>query len=488
MSQSVLIDRAICLPAPEIAALMEGRAIATITPVFLRPGQQFALYPTDFKQILPLEQFYRGNFVSVARNSLAKLTDETVTVEVWVKCEMCQAIALGAGATAPIAPTNELEILSRLTVWTELALEKIIAEKGHFFLTYLRVYYLPEIVKMLSGETRNFVSLPQSVQVTKIKPILSDKLFTKRYQQLQNRQLPLHPELEELLAKIAQLNHLSTSQLANQISHFLGWKSQIKAKKDRLLDPELAWIKNIAIFGNRSDEKEEKKSNYQAGTDFEQVVHQALQFLGFGVDPDAKGGAGGMDLYCTTPYPLVGECKAGKSIPDSTAEQLYRIGIRHLGKEVYESAAKLIIGSGKPTKYLQESAQKAVISIIKPMTLQKLVELEAKFPGSVNLMELKPYLEAGQIDSRIDEYIQKVLTDIKLRSQIVQLVKNINDDLVNVSMIYAIYNYSNPPIRLNQEELQEILIELSSPLAGYLGRKKDSNGSRFYFLRDLHVD
>ncbi|MFP4006642.1 MAG: DUF1802 family protein [Spirulinaceae cyanobacterium] len=479
MNQQNLIDRAICLPAPEIAALMQGRAIATMTPVFVRPGQQFALYPTNFNHLLPLEQFYRANFLPVAQNSLANLADETVAVEAWVECKICQ----------DIARTNELEILSRLTIWTELALEKIIEEKGHFFLTYFRVYQLPQTIEIASGTNSRFVLLPQPVQVAQITPVLSDKSFTKRCQQLQDRQPPLHPELEELQAKIAQLNEPSRPQLAHKISQLLGWKSQ---RKDRLLDPKLAWIKNIAIFGNRSDEENARKSNYQAGTDFEQIVHKSLEFLGFGVDPDARGGAGGMDLYCTTPYPLVGECKAGRSIPDSTAEQLYRIGIRHLGREVYESGVKLIIGPGQPTRYLQESAQQAIISIIKPMTLQKLVELEAKFPGSVNLIELKPYLEAGQIDSKIDEYIQKVVTNLKLRSHVVQLVKNYlqNTGLENaeVQTLHGAYFGSNPAQSLTTAELHEILIELSSPLAGYLGCKKDSNGSRFYFLRDLHID
>ena len=49
---------------------------------------------------------------------------------------------------------------------------------------------------------------------------------------------------------------------------------------------------------------------------------------------------------------------------------------------------------------------------------------------------------------------------------------------------------SKPPKQLSREELHEILIELSSPLTGFLGRIKgdDWRRDRFYFLRDLLLD
>lgn len=47
---------------------------------------------------------------------------------------------------------------------------------------------------------------------------------------------------------------------------------------------------------------------------------------------------------------------------------------------------------------------------------------------------------------------------------------------------------SDPPKPLTPDQLKDILIELSSPLTGYLGRQKGEDGSdRFYYLRDLPV-
>jgi hypothetical protein len=218
-----------------------------------------------------------------------------------------------------------------------------------------------------------------------------------------------------------------------------------------------------------------------------------LEFLGFTIDEAHKGGAGGLDLFCSKPYPLTGECKAGKSIPNGAVKQLVALGGAHLGVDKFiKSSVKLVIGAGNPTDPMLHDAQEWKVSIIKAMTLQKLVELKAKYDGAVNLFELKEYLQAGQIDYKMDEYIQKIESDIKLRSRIVQIVKEeqYGDQYVSVTEIRSTYNakYVTDAIqRLNDLIVKEILIELSSPLAGYLGRDKGDRekGDRFYYLRDL---
>ena len=177
----------------------------------------------------------------------------------------------------------------------------------------------------------------------------------------------------------------------------------------------------------------------------------------------------------------------------NTVGELDRIGKRHL-QENYLQAVRLIIGPGEPTKNLKESAQISKVSIIKAMTLQKLVELKAKYPGAINLIELKQYLEPGQIDDKINEYIEKVEKEIKLRSHIIQLVKkhletrSAKDAKFNDFCIAYLYN--NPPQNLGDKELYDILIELSSPLTGYLGRIKEDywKKDRFYYLRDLPIN
>lgn len=481
---SVNIDTAIRLPAPDIEALIQGRAIAAIPQIFIDPGRQFALYPSDASiNSLPPEQHYRPNFLSIAQTAFTQLNSETVTIKAWAKCELCQLLNT----------TEYLDALSQLTIWKKEALEKILSQFPYIFLAHLRVYLLSQPFEIPAKNQGRFVALPHSLSVTNHLPVLSDRTFNQRRHQLENRLPPLHPELEELQGAIAQLTitNPAAKELDRDIKTLLGWAENSAIAQ---LDRDLSWIKTITELGDRSKELDERKSNYQAGTDFENIVHKSLDFVGFTVDEAYKGGAGGLDLFCSKPYSLVGECKAGKGIPSRSAEELIKLGGMRLNEQQFQQAAKLIIGPGKPSRDVLTASQKFRISIINPMTLQKLVELQAKYPGSVNLIELKNYLEPGQIDYRIDEYIQKVEKEIKLRSHLVQLVKNYvkNTGLDNagVEALHGAYFGSNPPQPLKTEEMHEILIELSSPLTGYLGRIKGSDRSsdRFYFLRDLSQD
>jgi hypothetical protein len=310
----------------------------------------------------------------------------------------------------------------------------------------------------------------------------------------------LQPQYEILENAITQYpnDHLphreqiALEQLKNQISFF----SSKETSPSLNFNPvDLDWINTITTLGNRSQEQDEGKTNYQAGTDFENIVKQSLEFLGFTIDYAYKGGAGGLDLFCSQPYPLIGECKAGKKIPNDTAVQLLNLGtLRLKDKNLIQQTTKLIIGPGRPTPQLIDAAKVHGMAIMNPMTLEKLIKLQAQYPGSVNLFELREYLaQPGQIDDKIDEYIETVIKGLELRSHIIQVVKNyLNNSQkteARVSGIHGTY-CSNPPQPLSERQLHEILIELSSPLAGYLGRQKGSywHNDQFYFLRELTVN
>jgi hypothetical protein len=317
-----------------------------------------------------------------------------------------------------------------------------------------------------------FIPLPHSLYVSDDSPVLSDRNFEVQKQRLLKFEPP-----ESLFEQIERT--LQESQL------------QYKIDSSKQLD----WIKTITTLGDRSIKEDQGRSNYQAGTDFENIVKQSLEFLGFTIDESHKGGAGGLDLLCLKPYPLFGECKAGKSIPNDTVVQLLNLGtIRSNALFKKTDTVKLIIGPGKPTTQVLDGANVHKMAIINPITLQKLVELKAKYDGAINLIELRKYLIAGRADQEIDKYIEKIKDEIKLRSHIVQLVKKYltNTSMVDVSLdgLQGAYNFSNPPKNLEKEELKEILIELSSPLAGYLGRVEENGKKcdRFYYLRDLPCD
>ncbi len=485
MSYSVFVDTALQLPPPDVEALIEGRVIAAMPRIFIEPGRSFALYPANISMnLLPHEQYYRSSFLPIAKTSFSQLSSETVLIKAWAKCEWCQILN----------DPESLEALSQLTVWTTEALQQTLLQRRYIFLTHLRVYLLPQPLEMPVHPSGNFVSLPNSLNVTDSRPVLSESIFAKRRQKLEKLEPPEHPELEELQSALV---HLSTTypkakQLDAEIKIFLGWSSDKPVKP---IKPDLAWIKTIAALGNRTKELDTDKSNYQAGTDFEIVVRDSLEFLGFTIDYAHKGGAGGLDLLCSKPYPLVGECKAGKKIPNDTAVQLLNLGtLRLKDKEILAKATKLIIGPGVPTTQLMDAAKIHGMAIMNPETLEKLVKLQSNYPNSVDLFKLKEYLKPGQSDDEVAKYIEQVEQEIKVRSHLLHILKtyqeNTGHERASVDALSGAYSMSNPPKKLSPEELHEMLVELSSPLTGYAGRIKgeDLGRDRFYFLRDLPLD
>ena len=422
------ISNAFRVPIQDIADLLAGRLITVLPPSWMEIGKQFALY-------------------------LDQPESETVLIQAWARCEFYQMLD----------ESKPLDILAKLINRSFEELIEIVNQRGHISLAYLRIYLLPQAIEIPANSHSQFIPLPHSLYVSDDLPVLSDRDFSRLKRQLENLEPPepldvqIQRELEEV---------------------------EIQRKMEYL--KKLDWIKTIHNLGTAKT-----GGNYEKGTAFEQVVQRSLASLGYELDPNARGGAGGMDVCCIKPYLLVCECKSGLSIPGNTVYELHKLGSVHLTKAIFDSAVKLIIGPGRPTDQLKKSSQEYKISIINPMTLQKLVELKAKYEGAINLFELKEYLQAGQIDDKIDEYIQKVESEIKLRSHVVQTVKNflLNNNFkdVETNVIFGLYAGSNPPKSLSTEELKEILIELSSPLAGYLGRVKGNGGTgdRFYYLRDL---
>ncbi|HBL57278.1 MAG TPA: DUF1802 domain-containing protein [Cyanobacteria bacterium UBA8803] len=482
MSQSVSIQTALCLPAPDIAALIQGRTIAAIPRIFINPGRQFALYPAHtLLNPLPLERYYRLDFLPIAQRTLATLGSEIVVIQAWARCELCQAID----------ESELLDILSQLTVWTKEALQETCVNRGNIFLAYLRVYLLPQPIEISRNSNSRFIPLLKPVLLNQVTPVLSDRLFNQRKCQLENRLPPPHPELAELQSAIAQLSsdNPAVQALDGDIRILLGWSNNQTVKQE---DSDLAWIHKIAEVGNSSD-----------GQEFEKLVRRGLIKLGFTnsnrnpkatYDPEATGGAGGIDFYCEKPYPVVGECKASKkeSVPNSVTAQLIHLGVTHLGQEQFGRSIKLIVAAGPLTEPALRAAIENKMNVIRPETLERLVELQAQYRGSIDLLQLKQCLQQapfGLADDKVNNYIAQVNQKIQLRSHIVRLVKNYlenaNAESAGVDALYAVYVVSSPPQPLTAQQLSYILIELSSPLTGYLGRNEDSD--RFYFLRDLSV-
>jgi hypothetical protein len=475
MTKTIFLDRVLSLSAADINALQEGRTIVC----------------------LPISQVMKGwNFVLYPHCEGASLVD--LKIEIWATCESFRIIY----------EAEKLSTLSALTPWTQSELERLFEERGHLSLALLRVNRLPEPI-VIPSETASSIKLgkfgglsnfgntfKKSLQVIEILPILSDMVFANRYQQITDFRLPEYPELESLQSSIALYTqvHPKAKFFNDDLRIFLGW-----ADPQTITISTSDWIKEITTSGNSSD-----------GNLFEKRVRQGFIHLGFtntlnnikaSLDPEATGGAGGIDIYCEKPYPIVGECKASKheSVPNSVSAQLIHLGNTHLGREQFETSIKVIFAAGKLTDNAEKAAIENQINIMRPETLQRLVELKTAHPGSINLLELKPYLETKPFgtdaDAKVNDFIDQVEQAIKLRSHIVKSVKALRehgDTFVSASNVRTHFNTAfaeslNVQLK-TPEQAHGFLVELSSPLTGYLGRKQcdeDWKDDRFYYLRDL---
>jgi hypothetical protein len=481
------VKNGIQLPAYDMELLNSGKLISVPFKQTLKQGQEFWLYPC---QQLPLElgldEYYQPKYLNAAKAAFSKYTDTPIQIQAWGRAEYHWHIHPSSKCFLPQ--------IAQSTIWNLSALENIFEQYQILKLLFLRVYRLaqPCIVNVLTQPGTYYWASSEDKVVQASKndiSVVSASSFEQRKSLLMSGEPYPFLALEALQLQIDSSNNdnIETKNFSHRIKNFLGWTNQ-----KLVAQPMPQWINEISAKGNRSLQEDDGTSNYHAGTAFENSVRDSLGFLGFKIDHSHKGGAGGLDLFCSEPYPLVGECKSGKKIPNDTAVQLLNLGtIRLNNKEEFSRSVKLIIGPGEPTEQLKKAAKVHGMAIINPSTLEKLVKLHYRYP--IDLFRLKDYLVDGQADDEVDKFITQVIQSIKLRLYIIKLVKKFLEDShdsdAEIAQLHAVYIYSGPPQPLKREEMNEILIELSSPLTGYLGRKKGSEGSdRFYFLRDLLVD
>jgi hypothetical protein len=488
------IIKGIQLPACDVELLTLGRLIAVPFRQNIREGEVLWLYPSQhLPDNLSLDQYYQAQYLKKAESVFAEFKTYPIQLKVWARCEYHWRINL--------QQKYLLQKIAESTVWKLEALEHIFEKYQVLKLLILRVYRLSNpCVVNVQTESGAFY-WPQRDDVMAMNsesdtPVISEASFYKRKALLVAGEVYPYKDLEALQLQVEQIAsiNLGANQLNDDIKMFLGWSKILPTVK---LEPDLDWIKTIAQIGNSSD-----------GNTFEKLVRKSFIKLGFAnsnnkpeasLNPESTGGAGGLDFYCETPYQVVGECKATKSetVADGTPAQLIKLGHKHL-QEQYNCCIKIIMAAGQLNRHAKLTAIANHMNVIRPETLQRLVELKAKQPGSIDLLQLKPCLEqqpfGEEADAKVNRYIDDVREKLKVRSHIVQLVKDFlertKSTSVEFNQLHGAYAFSMSPQPLKYEEMHQILIELSSPLTGYLGRIKGDNwqSDRFYFLRDLSLD
>jgi hypothetical protein len=476
MRDTIVLDRILSLPKADTKALQEGKTIAAF-PIFqAQKGWNFILHANTEGE---------GKFTEATPSN---------NLEYWATCESFRMIH----------DKDQLPLIAQLTPWEQSELERMFQDRGHLFLALLRVSQLPKPIylppqaeaKIKVGRFIGFSQLDESLRevphITERIPVLDDNIFANHHRHLEHLTPSDHPELEALQAAIALYpNGRSVTQPFNDdIQRFLG------GAEPKNTTPEIApWIKEITSSGNSSD-----------GSLFEKRVREAFLALGFtnslnnikaSLDPDATGGAGGLDIYCERPFPIVGECKASQygRVGNGVCAQLINLGNTNITKKRFDAAVKIIFAAGTLNSiYAEPAAKEGQMNVMRPNTLQRLVELKVAYPGSIDLLALEPCLRSEpfgtEADKKVNDFIDEVVQSINLRSRIIQSVKALKeggDEKVSASTVRTHFNATQKENLNSPEEAHNILLELSSPLTGYLGRDKCDTwrGDRFYYLRDL---
>ncbi len=483
MNQSIFLNKALCLPSLDIEALISGETVVSLAPFFMQKGQSFVIYPSDLKgDLSDLENVYKSDFLANYQVNFDSVINQSNFIKTWAKCYECEIIN----------QESELEKIFQVTIWQEEFLNQIFAKKGNLILIYLQVYQFNELIEVPPIKLKyQVIPFHKSVNTQDSKIILTENLFNTYYEEIKQRKIKEKSALEYLINELTQISSNQNAQdFIDDIKTFLGFNQIPKLEKNTDLD----WIKTITKLGNSSD-----------GDNFEKVVRKSLQFLGFqnnsndpklknSLNPEKIGGAGGLDVYADYPYSIVGECKASQYImgnQGAAVGQLINLGNTHLTTTEYNNCIKFIFTSGQLTPHANNGAIGNNINIMRNETLERLVEIKANFPGLINLFELKTCLEKEpfgvESDDKINEYIDQILTQIEIRSKIINLVKQLKE--TNLDQLDGAYRINNNSQPLTKQEISEILIELSSPLVGYLGRKKGDNrqNDRFYVVRELEI-
>lgn len=445
---SPLLINALGISEVDYADLTAGKMIALPTSSFMAVGQSFALI--------------------IKSDALSQV------IEYWASCMLCQNIKTPA----------ELKTFD-WTHWHLQDLQKTLEIQGFVMITGLRVHRLAQGIAINRPQQGRFTILEPAIATANSTPLLTEAVFKKRIQELQQLQRPPHLALIQLdhLLHNSLLPEVSKSMLISDIAEILGWQSS------QAQEGAVDWVKAIAKTGNASD-----------GNSFEKVVRKTLVLLGFGnsetipqasLETEGTGGAGGLDFFCDRPYLVVGECKASKTdkVPDDTPAQLVKLGMKILEKSQYEKCIKILMIAGKLNRQANKTATGNQMNAITPETLQRLAQLKVDHPGAIDLLKLKPCLESPPFgedaDGKINSYIDEIIDELRLRAAIINLVQDSGEDRNSVEALSAIYNYKYKNTQqLSKEQFRDLLIELSSPVAGYLGR---NDRDEFYFLRSLKI-
>jgi len=450
-----LFNVSLCLPKGDIEALIQQRSVVAVTKRFILPEKSFALQAPKSEHITH-----------------------------WAQCVFCQQIEEEAIA----------EIAGR-TLWTEDELRAVWSDRNTLFLSILQAYKLPKPIRPRSvpaaEQLYRFLPLAQYLEASNESPVLSAEEF------LAAKTAFLEPSKESTEKTSAE----DTSGESQNDTEPAPKAEAVKAE-DVLESPE--WVSKITEYGHSSN-----------GHIFEKLVRKALIQLGFSnsqdraiasLDPTATGGAGGLDFYADKPYQIVGECKASKHdrINSDAATQIVRLGLQNLPADEYLGCIKIVVAAGALTRGANQIAEGHRINIIRPHTVQRLVEAKIDFDSDFDIIQLESYLEAvpfGEAaDQKLNRYLDECLSSWEQSKEYNRVIKQLVSTLQELSAqpiaspfqdfstleIRAHHNAKYKPI-VTTSKVEVILQNQLTTFYSQIRKRVHQNGETGYYLKPIQT-
>ncbi len=487
---AIALTTALCLPTLDLEALLQGRTIAAISNSFRNPSQ-FLLCPVDTSlETSRLENRYHPDFLKSINLNQSLYNIDSVTIQAWARCKTCRIFG----------EKDNLAALSSLTAWSVEYLHELVQERHKIFVLFLQIHRFAQPIdlamsRLSEDNIGSYIDVPGSWSDQGALALLPDEDFAKRQKQLIKLSPPIHPELHSLQTALVALrqNSLGAMALDRDLRYLLGWS---RAEETQLYDSDLSWIQRIAQSGDTD-----------TAAEFKRLVFKSWIKLGFSNADgalsieDSKAEDSDLDVCCDVPFALIGKCQADRRgvVAKSVIEQIMKSGELSFRPDAFEQSIKVIFTAGPLTELAQHSARENKVNVMHPETLQRLTEMKARYPGSIDLLKLKaclqraPYGEAA--DEKIGQFIEETFIQLKIRSAVIEAVKlsleNADQESVGIDSVCAAYaalaSFGLPSLSMG--DVQDVLIELSSPVAGYLGKTHAADGRElFYFLRELYVE
>ena len=467
-----LFNVSLCLPEIDVAALTQKRSIVAVTKRFILPDKSFALLPSRHLPAGAIaSNWYRPEVLA------ATPSPDVDQITHWAQCAFCQQVD----------DEEAIAAVAARTIWTEAALLELWRDREHLFLSILQIYKLQTAIPAKSTpapeQLYKFVPLTQYLEASNEAALLSKADFAAA------KTAFLEP-VEDIPAS-DKGDPESRENLPAPVPE--------PATYDVLESPD--WVSKISEFGNSSD-----------GHTFEKLVRKGLMELGFSnshdrsaasLDPKATGGAGGLDFYANQPFPIVGECKASRNskIGSDAATQIVRLGLQNLSADEYLGCIKIVIAAGSLTAGAEQIARGHRINIIRPETVQRLVESKIDLEDDFDLFQLENYLKdepfGEAADQKIVDYLdwclgqwQELEEYTRLVDQVVRTLQELSaQDISSPSQdfsaleIRAHHNAKYQPVVVTSKIEKILKDQLMRPRSSVVRSRAYRDRSSGYYLK-----